>query len=62
MITFHRFLIGTAIAFFAVFAVWSFVSYRVGGSVLLLVLGVLSVLVALGLGYYLKNLKRFLGI
>lgn len=60
MIAFHRFLIGSAIAFFAVFAVWSLVAYRNGGSVLLLILGVLSLLVAGALGYYLKNLKRFL--
>jgi hypothetical protein len=62
MIAFHRFLIGTAIAFFAVFAWWSIDAYRDGGSVLLLLLGVLSALVAAGLGYYLKNLKRFLGL
>jgi hypothetical protein len=60
MIAFHRFLIGSAIAFFAVFALWSLAAYREGGSILLLILGVLSLLVAGALGYYLKNLKRFL--
>lgn len=61
MIGFHRLLIGTAIAFFALFAVWAVMEGRGGGSTLLVILGILSGAVALGLGYYLKNLRRFLG-
>ncbi|MFQ6046022.1 MAG: hypothetical protein ACE5PT_06650 [Gemmatimonadales bacterium] len=61
MIGFHRLLIGTAIAFFALFAVWAILEGRSSESTLLMVLGVLSGAVALGLAYYLKNLRRFLG-
>ncbi len=61
MIIFHRFLIGTAIAFFLLFAVWSISVYSSAGDTLLLVLGIVSIVVAAALAYYLKNLKRFLG-
>jgi hypothetical protein len=61
MIAFHRFLIGTAILFCAVFAVWAIVAYHTEGSALPLVLGIAFALAAAGLGYYLKNLRRFLG-
>ncbi|MBI4502202.1 MAG: hypothetical protein HY700_13705 [Gemmatimonadetes bacterium] len=61
MIAFHRFLIGTAIIFCAVFAIWAIVAYRADGGVLPLVLGVTFALAGAGLGYYLKNLRRFLG-
>jgi len=61
VIAFHRFLIGTAIAFCALFALWAIVAYRADGSALPLVLGVLFAGAAAALGYYLKNLDRFLG-
>ena len=61
MITFHRFLIGTAILFCAVFAAWAWVAFRRDGGVGNLVLAVAFAMAALALGYYLKNLKRFLG-
>ena len=61
MIAFHRFLIGTAIIFCAVFAVWSIVAFRSEGGTLPLILGVTFALAAAGLAYYLKNLRRFLG-
>ena len=61
MIAFHRFLIGTAIVFCAVFAVWSIVAFRSSGGALPLVLGAVFALAAAGLSYYLKNLRRFLG-
>jgi hypothetical protein len=61
MIGFHRLLIGTAIAFFALFAAWAIVEARSGGDTLLMVLGVSAGVVAFGLAYYLKNLRRFLG-
>jgi hypothetical protein len=61
MIAFHRFLIGTAILFCAVFAVWAIVAFRSEGGTLPLVLGIAFALAAAGLAYYLKNLRRFLG-
>jgi hypothetical protein len=61
MIAFHRLLIGTAILFCAIFAVWSLVAFRSSGGALPLVLGVTFALAAAGLAYYLKNLRRFLG-
>ena len=61
MIAFHRFLIGTAIIFCAGFAIWAIVAYRTDGSALPLVLGVAFAGAGAALGYYLKNLRRFLG-
>lgn len=59
LIIFHRILIGTAIVFGAGFAVWEFLAYRQTGAVENLLLGVGAAVVAVALGYYLKNLKRF---
>lgn len=59
LIIFHRILIGTAIVFGAGFAVWEFLAYRQTGAVENLLLGIGAVVVAVALGYYLKNLKRF---
>jgi hypothetical protein len=61
MIFFHRFLIGTAIIFCALFAAWAFVAYRNGGGTTQLVLGVSFAVATVALSYYLKNLRRFLG-
>jgi hypothetical protein len=61
MIAFHRLLIGTAIVFCAIFAVWAIVAFRTTGGALPLVLGVTFALAAAALAYYLKNLRRFLG-
>jgi hypothetical protein len=61
MIAFHRFLIGTAIIFCLVFAIWALVAFRSSGGALPLVLGVAFALAAAALTYYLKNLRRFLG-
>ena len=60
MIPFHRFLIGTAICFCLGFAAWSFAGYRTTASVGELTLAVLFASAAAFLGYYLKNLDRFL--
>lgn len=60
MIPFHRLLISTAIVFCIVFAVWAFAAYRATGGMLQLVLGVAFAFASLALGYYLKNLNRFL--
>ena len=61
MIPFHRLLIGTAILFFAGFAIWAGLWFRSTGQAAVLALGLGSGLVAAGFGYYLKNLRRFLG-
>ncbi len=60
IITFHRFLISTAIAFCALFAGWEFVRFSRGGGTLELTLGVTFSVLALALVYYLINLRRFL--
>jgi len=60
MIIFHRFLIGTAILFGAGFAFWTFEAYRATGIAGQLALAIIFAVAALGLGYYLKNLLRFL--
>lgn len=61
MIAFHRVLIATAILFCGGFAVWSIVAFRASGGLLPLGLGIIFALAAALLGYYLKNLRRFLG-
>jgi hypothetical protein len=61
MIGFHRVLIGTAILFFAMFSFWELSIYTGGGATRwTLPLAIGSAVAAVGLGYYLKNLKRFL--
>lgn len=60
MIPFHRFLISTAILFCAVFAAWAFVAYRASGSAAELAFAVGFAAAGVGLGYYLRNLNRFL--
>jgi hypothetical protein len=59
LIIFHRILIGTAVVFGAGFAVWEFLAYRRTGAAENLLIGAGAVLVAVALGYYLNNLKRF---
>ena len=60
MIIFHRFLIGTAVLFCAGFAAWSYAAFRDSGGALHLILAVVFGFIAVGLAYYLKNLRRFL--
>ncbi len=60
MITFHRVLIATAIAFCLAMAAWLIVFYRGDGQTMSLVLGIAFTAAAAGLAYYLKNLNRFL--
>lgn len=60
MISFHRFLIGTAILFCASFALWAFAAYRAGGGALHLALAIIFAVAGVALTYYLKNLNRFL--
>lgn len=61
MIIFHRVLIGTSILFFGGFGVWALLDARERADVLLGAIGVASLLITALLGYYLKNLRRFLG-
>jgi hypothetical protein len=60
MIPFHRLLIATAILFCVGFAVWAFAAYRATGCQLHLALGIVFAIASVALGYYLKNLNRFL--
>jgi hypothetical protein len=60
MIPFHRFLIGTAICFCVGFAAWEFAGYRSTASEGALALAILFACAGALLGYYLKNLDRFL--
>ena len=61
LIGFHRFLIATAIVFCFGFAIWELMTWRIGGALGALILG----LTFIGLGgllvYYLARLQRFLG-
>ena len=59
LIIFHRILIGTAVVFGVGFAVWEFLAYRQTGAVENLLIGIGAAVVAVALGYYLKNLRRF---
>jgi hypothetical protein len=61
MIAFHRFLIGTAILFCAGFSLWALLAFRASGGAMALVLGIIFAVCTVALGYYLKNLRRFLG-
>jgi uncharacterized membrane protein YdjX (TVP38/TMEM64 family) len=60
MIPFHRFLIATAICFCIGFAGWTFAGYRSTASTGELALAIVFVSCGVLLGYYLKNLDRFL--
>ncbi len=60
MITFHRFLIATAIVFCLGVAVWLLAAFQSTGGMLSLALGISFGMAALALSYYLKNLARFL--
>ena len=59
LIIFHRILIGTAVVFGVGFAVWEFLTYRRTGAVENLLIGVGAAVISVALGYYLKNLRRF---
>lgn len=60
MIPFHRFLIGTAIVFCLGFAWWAFAAYRSTGGGRELAFAIAFAVAGAALGYYLKNLNRFL--
>ncbi|MEX2157092.1 MAG: hypothetical protein WD773_09655 [Gemmatimonadales bacterium] len=54
MIPFHRLLITAGIVFCAGFALWSLLRGAMA-------LGIGFAVLAVGLGYYLRHLKRFIG-
>ena len=54
MIPFHRVLITTGIVFCAGFALWSLLREQI-------VLGIGFVVLGVGLTYYLRHLRRFIG-
>ncbi len=60
MIPFHRFLIATGILFCVGFAAGAVAGYRATGGTLQLGLGIVFTIAGVALGYYLKNLNRFL--
>jgi hypothetical protein len=59
LITLHRILIGTLIAFAAFFVWHETMQWRAGAGGVALVLAILAALVAAGATWYLTNLKRF---
>ena len=61
LISFHRFLIVTAIAFCVGFAFWEFNAAIEGNGGSAFILGTIFILFGLGLGFYLWHLGRFLG-
>lgn len=61
LVSFHRFLIATAIVFCLGFGLWEFNSVGSGGGAEAVVLGSVFMLLGIGLGFYLRRLARFLG-
>lgn len=61
IISFHRGLITAAILFCLGYGAWELVGAAPGGRGGSVTLGAIFVLLALGLGYYLLRLNRFLG-
>lgn len=61
LVSFHRFLIVTAIAFCLGFAYWEFNAAIDGGGGAGFILGTIFTVLALALGVYLRHLGRFLG-
>lgn len=61
IVGFHRVLISCAVLFCLLFGLWSGLAWRRDGGVLELAFGVVFLLAAAGLGWYLIHLDRFLG-
>ena len=55
----HRLLIGTAICFGVFYTAWEAFAYRESREVSHLVIALISAVITLAMGYYLKNLRRF---
>lgn len=62
LVGFHRFLIVTAILFCAGYSGYELYGWRGGAGRASLVQGVVFALLAVGLGWYLWRLNRFLGM
>ncbi len=60
LISFHRLLIVVAIIFCAGYALWELRSFAGGAGVGSLLIAVAFAVAALGLGYYLRHLRRLL--
>lgn len=60
IIGFHRFLISVAIVFCLGYAGWEFAAYSNGSGSRALVIALIFVALAIGLGVYLANLNRIL--
>ncbi len=61
LVSFHRFLIMTAIAFCFGYAFWEFNSALEGRGGPAFVVGTIFIVLGFGLGFYLRHLGRFLG-
>ena len=61
MINFHKLLISTAIVFSLGFTIWSAMAYTSTGEFWAAASAVGFGLATIAFGFYLKNLKRFLG-
>jgi len=57
----HRILIGAAIVFGVFFTFWQVVRYRHTGDLEHLVIAIVTAIITVAMGYYLKNLRRFVG-
>jgi hypothetical protein len=57
----HRILIGTAVGFGVFYSIWEFRAYRESGELSHALIALVAAVLTVGLGYYLKNLKRFIG-
>jgi hypothetical protein len=62
LISFHRFLIATAIVFCFGFAIWELMTWWVARTSGTLALGLTFVLLGAGLCVYLAKLRRILGV
>jgi len=61
VILFHRFLIGTAIAFCALFSVWGWREYQASHTTWALASSIAFGVFTVGFAVYLAYLKKFLG-
>ena len=55
----HRILIGTAVCFGVFYTAWEALAYRETREASHLAIAAISIVITLGLAYYLKNLRRF---
>lgn len=62
LLPFHRLLIAVAIIFCAGFAAWALRAFLEDGRIVDLALSIAFAAATVALGYYLRHLKRFLGL